>query len=75
MDRFENLSLQAEDVVFCFYGALPGRCSSTQAPLPAGASRTSPRTDIRERDGGIADITTRERVEEVVGVILKLLAF
>ena len=31
--------------------------------------------DIRERDGGIADITTRERVEEVLAKILKLLSF
>jgi hypothetical protein len=35
----------------------------------------APLTDIRERDGGIADITFRERVEEVVGIILKLLSF
>lgn len=31
--------------------------------------------DVRERDGGLDDITVREQIEEVVGIILKMLAF
>ncbi len=31
--------------------------------------------DIRERAGGIADITTREQIEGVMAKILKLLSF
>ena len=69
--KFGNLSLQPEDVVFCFYGAFAVCTRSVAACLTAYA----PTIDIRERDGGVADITTRERSEEAASKVLKLLSF
>jgi hypothetical protein len=36
---------------------------------------TVPTPDVRERDGGIADITLQEQVEEAFSKVLKMLSF
>lgn len=69
VSKFASLSLQPEDIVFCFYGmrCIERVCMRQQLTVPT--------PDVRERDGGIADITLQEQVEEAFSKVLKMLSF